>query len=496
LARRRRIILGILIFLAVTIIAVVVLVPLLFDVDRYRPQVAALIEKQMGKPTVIGHLALTVVPRLSIRVDDFTLRNPAGFPQGDFVKAKRVYAVINAWELWRHQVVIKSLELEAPAINLVSTPRGNWNSDTQASPTNSDPDPPGEKPLFTLGIISSITIRKGRLSVSNLLPSGQMGPVLVAAEGITSQLWQVDLNALISRGKSDFPPPRLDWKWPGSVAYAAQATAAVAAEGRFELDTLHVLNIGVTKVESKLRLLPKHVLLEGVELKCYDGTGSGNVSFAFTGPIPRYSTQAKLSGVDMAKLLEAFPDTRGKMTGTLDATVVLDGELSHSPEPLAGMGGAGHLTIRNGRLPTLRWDQNLLQLARVANMGPTSGDPSSFSSIAVDFTIANNRIKTQKVTITGNGVEADASGSLGLAGSGSLEYQGVARVATSKNALTSLLGGLTGAALKNGKMAFPFKLTGTLKNPQFTLMPSGGGSQKSTGTPPAGRGAAAQQQKP
>jgi hypothetical protein len=160
------------------------------------------------------------------------------------------------------------------------------------------------------------------------------------------------------------------------------------------------------------------------------------------------------------------------------------------------MGGAGHLTIRNGRLPTLRWDQNLLQLARVANMGPTSGDPSSFSSIAVDFTIANNRIKTQKVTITGNGVEADASGSLGLAGSGSLEYQGVARVATSKNALTSLLGGLTGAALKNGKMAFPFKLTGTLKNPQFTLMPSGGGSQKSTGTPPAGRGAAAQQQKP
>jgi hypothetical protein len=495
-ARRKKVILGILIFLVVTLVALVVLVPLLFDVDRYRPQVAALIEKQMGKPAEIGHLALTVLPRLSIRVDDFTLRNPAGFPQGDFVRAKKIYAVINAGELWRHRVVIKSLDLEAPAINLISSPRGNWNFDTQVSPANSDPDPPGGKPLFTLGIISSVTISKGRLSVANLLPSGQMGAVFIAADGLTSQLWQVDLNALTAGGQSDIPPPRLGWEWPRSVAYGAQPTATLAAEGTFETDTLHVLNIVVTKVKSKLRLLPKQVLLEGVELKCYDGTGSGNVSFGFTDPIPRYSTQAKLSGVNMARLLEAFPDTRGKMTGTLDATVVLDGELSHSPDPWAGMGGSGHLTIRNGRLPTLQWDQNLLQLARVAKMGPASGDPSSFSTITADFTIANHQINTHRVTITGNGVDADASGSIGLAGKGNLEYQGVARVATSKNALTSILGGLTGASLKDGKMAFPFKLTGTLRNPQFTLRPSGGGSQKGRGTAAAGSGTAAQQQKP
>jgi hypothetical protein len=117
-------------------------------------------------------------------------------------------------------------------------------------------------------------------------------------------------------------------------------------------------------------------------------------------------------------------------------------------------------------------DSNLLQLFRVAKMGPASGDPYAFSSIAVDFTIANDRIQTTKGNFVGNGMEIDATGSLGLAGNGSLDYQGVARLATSDNALTSVLGGLTGATLKAGKMILPFDLKGTLKSPQFTLKPT------------------------
>jgi AsmA protein len=247
------------------------------------------------------------------------------------------------------------------------------------------------------------------------------------------------------------------------------------------MDTLHVINLAVTKVKSKLRLFPKQVFLDGLEFQCYDGAGGGDLSFAFPGPNPRYSTQAKLTGVNAAKLLDAFPQVRGKLTGTLDGAVALEGELTHSPDPLEGIAGSGHIAIRNGRLPNLQWNQNLLELARVAKMGPASGDPSSFSSIAMDFTIADNRINTTRATIVGNGVELDGSGGLGLAGKGSLNYQGVAKVATSQNALTTILRGISGATLVDGKMAFHFKITGTLQNPQFTLMPSAAESQKGAG---------------
>jgi uncharacterized protein involved in outer membrane biogenesis len=471
----------------------VVIVPRLLDVDRYRPQVVALIEKQTGKPTQIGHLTLTIFPRLSVRVDDFTLRNPAGFPQGYFVRANRIHAVVDAGGLWRHQVVIKSLELETPVISLLSDLRGRWNSDSRSSLTQPAPDPPGdprgEKPLFTLEVISNVKISKGTLTVANLLPSGQAGPVFIEADGVSGQLRKVDLHALTEYDQSGiFRFARNDSEGPGttapmilqhpaitgwfsSVAYAADPSGRLVAEGPFEMDTLRVMNIVVTNVKSKLRLFPKQVFFDHLELKCCGGGAGGDLSLAFAGPNPRYTTQAKLSSVNVAKLLDAFPEARGRMTGTLDATLELDGEVRHSPDPLAGVAGSGHITIRNGRLPTLRLDTNLLQLARVAKMGPASGDFSSFSSIALDFAVKNNRINTTNAAIVGNGVDIDASGSLSLAGEGNLDYQGVARVATSKNALTNILGGLAGTALKGGKMAFPFHLTGTFKNPTFTLNP-------------------------
>ena len=454
MSKRKKLFLGILVFLIVTLVVIVVIVPRLFDVDRYRPQVAALIEKQLGRRATIGHLTLTVLPRLSIRADDFTLTNPAGFPQGDFIKAQRIYAVVDAASLWRHQVVIKSLDLEGPAISLLSDLRGKWNSGDPPSPGDPAPDPPVDKPLFTLGTISNVRISKGNLTIANLLPSGQAGPAFVEADGVAGQLRRFDFSALTEG------------------AQAQNAQGSVVTEGTLEVNTLHIANLVVTNVKSSLRLFSQQVLLNGLEFRCYDGRGRGDLAFAFGSPNTRYRAQANLSGVNVAKLLDAFPDVRGKMTGVLDGQVSLDGEASHSPDPLAGMGGAGHLTVRAGRLPTLQLDSNLLQLFRVAKMGPASGDPYAFSSIAVDFTIANDRIQTTKGNFVGNGMEIDATGSLGLAGNGSLDYQGVARLATSDNALTSVLGGLTGATLKAGKMILPFDLKGTLKSPQFTLKPT------------------------
>jgi len=477
MSRRKKLILGIVIFLIVIFTALLVLLPRLLDVDRYRPRVTALIQQQMGRSAEIGHLALSILPRLSIRVDGFALRNPAGFPAGYFVQTKRIYAEISAGELLEHRIVIRSLELEAPEISLIANSKGNWNTDPPpSSAADPAPDPPGEKPLFTLGVISALKMSHGQLSVANLLPTGQIGPAFVVAGGVKSELRQVDLNALLARESGAVPPRQQEW--PTNIAFAAESTAAPAAEGTLELDTLHVLNIAVTELKSKLRLFPKQVLLDGWELTCYGGRGSGNVSFVFNGPNPSYNTQARLSGVNMANLLDAFPDTRGKITGTLDATVDLDGEIAHSPDPLAGIGGAGHLTVLNGRIPALKWDQNLLQLVRLAKMGPVSGDPSAFSSIAVDFSISNDRINTSKVNIIGNGVDADASGSLGLAGKGSLDYQGVARITTNQNALTTLLGGISGATLAKGKMILHFNVAGTLQNPQFTLKPGGAGGTK------------------
>jgi uncharacterized protein involved in outer membrane biogenesis len=474
----KKVVFGVLVAVFMLLVAAVIAIPLLVDVDRYRPQVTAHIRQQTGKPAEIGHLALTIFPSVSIRVDDFSLGNPAGFPHGYFVQTRRIYAVVDAWALWDRQILIKSLELDDPTINLLSDVRGKWNFENAPALRAAADPPPGEKPMFTLGVISRVSINGGQLTAANLLASGQPGPTFFEAHGVSSRLERVDLNAFAESASMRLAPSPAgspaasETLWSASIAYAAARQPA--AQGTLKAESLRFGTLSVTAVKSELRLFPKQVSFDDLTFDCYGGHATGAVSFNFAGENPRYSTTAHLRGVNVAKLLEAFPDARGKMTGTLEGNMQLAGEVTHSPDPLAGMRGTGQLNVRNGQIPSLQLNKNLMKLARLANLGPAEGDPSSFSSISADLDIANQRIASKKVVVIGNGVDIDASGSLAVAGEGNLDYEGIARIAAEKNALTEVLAGLSGAKLEGGKLTFPFGLGGTFQNPKFTLKSAGG----------------------
>jgi len=475
----KKILLGIVIVLVVIVIGLAIIVPLLVDVDRYRPQLAAYLQQQTGKPAEIGHLALTVFPTLAIRVDDFSLGNPPGFPRGYFVKTRRIYARVDAGALWDRRVIIESLELDDPAINLLSDVRGKWNFEN-AAPAKKSADPPkGEKPLFTLGVISKVVISGGDLAAANLLASGRPGPTFFQAHDVSSTLEQVDLNAFTeSAAARSAEAPEFASHSPNggfsSLAYAAGARPQPAAQGTLKAKSLRFGTLEITSVKTRIRLFPKQVFLDDLNFDCYKGHATGDFSFNFAGQNPRYVTNARLKGVDVAQLLAAFPDARGKMTGTLEGNIKLLGEVTHSPDPLAGMRGTGQFSIKNGQLPSLQLNRNLLQLARLAQVGSATGDPSSFSSVSADLNIANQRITSNKVTIVGSGVDVDGAGSMSLAGEGGLDYTGVAKLVAAQNPLTNILTSYAGATYADGKLTFPFDLAGTLQNPKFLLKTAGG----------------------
>jgi len=471
----KKIALGVFIFFVVLVVGLVIAVPMLIDIDRYRPQVVARLQEETGKPAEIGRLALTLLPKLSIRVDNFALGNPPGFPKGDFVRARRIYAVVDAGALWNRQVVITSLQLDEPIINLLSDVRGTWNFENPPKAGDVSKPAANEPAAFTLGVISSASIKGGELKAANLLASGRPGPNFFEAHAVGIDLADVDLNAFIATAAASLIPPAdaghaLAWASLEAVpVYAAEPPAKPAAQGTLTAEVLRFGTLQATSVKTKLRLFPKQVFLDDLSFDLYGGHARGDLSFSFAGQNPRYSTNARVSGVDVAKLLEAFPEARGQMTGKLDGSMKLSGEVTHSPDPLAGIRGTGQLTVKNGQLPRLQLNKNLMLLARLTNLGPAAGDPSSFSLISTDLNIANQRLTSNKITVVGNGVEVDGSGSMTMAGAGSLDYQGTARLAAGQNLVSSLLASLAGATVADGKLSFPFTLGGTLQDPKFSV---------------------------
>jgi len=79
------------------VVGFAILVPLLLDVDRYRPQVAAQIEQATGKPTQIGALGAHRISRGSRSASTISSwAIPPIIRRARLVKARRIYAVFDA----------------------------------------------------------------------------------------------------------------------------------------------------------------------------------------------------------------------------------------------------------------------------------------------------------------------------------------------------------------------------------------------------------------
>jgi uncharacterized protein involved in outer membrane biogenesis len=446
MAIRRRTALTLILIAAAVLVALTILARVLVNLDRYRPEVISYLQKKTGKPIEIGRLALTLFPSLSIRADDFGVKNPAGFPSGYFVKARRIDATLDARALLHRQVVIKSLKLNEVAINLVSDPDEGWNFENSTPSKTSEKASPEGSPTSFWGVISEVEIEGGQLVASYLLPSDEPAVIIFEAHNVSSRLEQVDLGAFTDPSSSSF-----------------------AAQGDLKADSVRFVSIQGTNVKSKLRLMAKQVFFADGSLEAYGGRGTGNLSFNLAGRNAGFSANAQMSGVDVAHLLAAFPQGRGKMTGKMEGTMKFAGEIEHSRDPLAGIHGAGRLTVRNGQAPSLKVNANVTKLARFNDLGPAAQNPDSFSSISADLELANQRISSRQIDIVGYGVNARCSGSLNVTGAGSLDYQGVGEILATQGFITNTLARLSGASLKSGKLSFPFRVSGTIEDPEFSV---------------------------
>jgi len=412
--------------------------------DRYRPEVIAYLQNKTGKQIQIGRLGVGLLPTLSIRLYDFGVKNPTPFSPGYFLTAPTITAEIDAAALLHRQIVIKSVVLDDPVINVISDPDGLWNFENAAALKGSA-QPDREPPPFSLGMIPTVEIKGGTLSGASLIdPSDRPGPIVLEVRNIAAQLKQVDFDAFTGRASS------------------------LVAEGDVEADSARFGSVQTTKLRAHLRILPKQVFLSSLSVEAHGGRASGDFSFNLAGSKTKFSTNVQASGVDVAYLLAQFPEGRGKMTGKMQATLKLEGEIEHSYNPLEGIRGSSHIIVRNGELPTLNQNANMIKMTRFRDPGSASRPPSSFSTFSADMNLANRRISSHQIDIAFYGIDVQCSGSLGVTGGGGLDYKGVASVLNSQGFFTNMMARMSGAKLEKGKLSFPIRIEGTLQNPKFS----------------------------
>jgi uncharacterized protein involved in outer membrane biogenesis len=420
---------------AILLLALILVVPAVINVDRYRPQLISYLQEKTGKQVEIGRLALAFFP-VTIHIDHIGVRNPPIFPAGYVLQVARIDAELGLGALLHRQLVIKSLVVEDAVLNLTSDPDGPWNFENPQSKVSK---------AVSLGPISILNIKRATVIASNLLPSDAAGPVFFEAHDISCELEQVNLAGIIDPSSS-----------------------SMDGQGRLKADLLRFGSVEARNLNSKLRLESRQVFFTDVKAEVYGGSAVGSLSFDLSAKNTSFKSNARLSGINVAQLLAAFPNGGGRMTGKMEGDLKLAGEIAHSLRPLAGMHGTGHLTVRNGQLPSLKLNANLMKLAHFNDLGPAKDDPSSFKLITTDLELDNQRISSRLIDLDGYGVDVDGSGSVSVSGSDDLNYRGLAEITTKESFFTNTMARLSGATLKDGKLQFPFRIGGTIDSPVFS----------------------------
>ena len=239
------------IWLAVTAaclaVGVLLLAPIFLCPDHYWPDVISYFERNTGKKLEIERLALTFFPRMAVHIDGFGVKCPPLFPPSYIFKVTHADAVFDFWSLLHRRVVIRSVSLEDPEINLVSDPDGPWNFE--------NPETANSKNTFLLGIIDKVVIARGHLIVSNLLPSDAAGPVFFEADDITSELDSVNLAAIVNPTS-----PLLNGK------------------GTWKAGRLRFGSVETTNVNCKFWLEAKEIFFTALSADAYGGKITGNFS--------------------------------------------------------------------------------------------------------------------------------------------------------------------------------------------------------------------------
>ncbi|MCG8616807.1 MAG: AsmA family protein [Desulfobacterales bacterium] len=162
----------------VLIVGAVVLVPMFVDVQKYKPEIEALVTKQTGRTFSMGdEIKLSVFPWVGVQLSDLALGNADGFDGDQMISVKRFEVRLKVMPLLSRQIQVDTFLMDSPQIRLVKNKagRGNWEG---IGPTGTATAPAPEKgtqttpseggmPISSL-MVGTFSITGGQLSFNDM----------------------------------------------------------------------------------------------------------------------------------------------------------------------------------------------------------------------------------------------------------------------------------------------------------------------------------------
>lgn len=121
--------------IVVLLIAAGLIIPHLIDINHYRGQIQAELQKRLGRTVELGDMSFSLIPP-AFEVQNAVIGDNPQFSNDNrpFAAADKLKVRVAFWPLLSRKLDVKSLELDHPKIELVRNQQGIWNFSTLGQP--------------------------------------------------------------------------------------------------------------------------------------------------------------------------------------------------------------------------------------------------------------------------------------------------------------------------------------------------------------------------
>jgi len=155
--------------LAVLLAALAIALPLLIDVERYRPWIEEKAHQTTGRKITLGKMSLHLFPSPALDVESVRVGEGPLIRDADALQLRRLSIRLGLGELLRGRLEVRSLLLDRPFLVLFRDAEGRWNYDDLLQRAAAAPVPPGAGTARSSGqaafAVQSARIRGGTIKL-------------------------------------------------------------------------------------------------------------------------------------------------------------------------------------------------------------------------------------------------------------------------------------------------------------------------------------------
>lgn len=149
---------------AAIVVLLVIIVPFFINADTFRPEVESELSSALGRKVTLGHLSLSLITG-SLVADQIAIADDPAFSSTPFFVAQSLHIGVDLGSLlFKRQVHITQLTVDAPQVHLISGQKGLWNYSTLGGSGGSSSGGSSDASNLSIGVVK---ITGGTVQVSS-----------------------------------------------------------------------------------------------------------------------------------------------------------------------------------------------------------------------------------------------------------------------------------------------------------------------------------------